>query len=66
MRDGEAYGGRIVPPVLRNLYVYDMATPSHHVELSAYIDETSVMGMSHQPTLFVAPWRHLISLEYRM
>jgi hypothetical protein len=43
-----------------------MATPSHHVELSAYVDETAVMGMSHQPTLLVASWRDLNSLEYRL
>ena len=66
MRAGEAYGRKLVLPVLCSLYGYDMATPSHHVELSAYVDETAVMGMYHQQTLLVASCRHLHSVEYRL
>jgi hypothetical protein len=43
-----------------------MATLSYNVELSDYVDETAVMGMSHQPTPLVASWIHLSSLEYRL
>jgi hypothetical protein len=52
MRAGVAQGG-IVSPVLFSLYVNDMPSPSHHVELALYADDTAVIATSRQPALLV-------------
>jgi retron-type reverse transcriptase len=52
MRAGVAQGG-IISPVLFNLYVNDMPSPSHHVELAIYADDTAVIDTSRQPALLV-------------
>jgi retron-type reverse transcriptase len=52
MRAGVAQGG-IISPVLFSLYVNDMPTPSRHVELADYADDTAVIATSRQPALLV-------------
>jgi hypothetical protein len=52
MRAGVAQGG-IFTPVLFSLYVNDLPSPSHHVELALYADDTAVIATSRQPALLV-------------
>jgi hypothetical protein len=52
MRAGVAQGG-VISPVLFSLYVNDMPSPSHHVELARYADNTAIIATSHKPTLLV-------------
>jgi hypothetical protein len=49
---GVAQGG-IVSPVLFSLYVNDIPTPSRHVELAQYADDTALIGTSRDPSLLV-------------
>jgi hypothetical protein len=51
MRAGVEQGG-LICPVFFSLYVNDMPSPSHHVELALYDDDTAVIVTSHKPTLF--------------
>jgi hypothetical protein len=53
MRAGVVQGG-LISPVLLSLYVNDMPTPSHHVELALYADDTAVIATSRKPTLLVS------------
>jgi hypothetical protein len=53
MRAGVAQGG-LISPVLFSLYVNDMPSPSHHVELALYADDTATMATSRKPTLLVS------------
>ena len=53
MRAGVAQGG-LISPVLFSLCVKDMPTPSHHVELAVYTDDTAVITTSRKPTLLVS------------
>jgi hypothetical protein len=53
IRAGVAQGG-LISPVLFSLYVNDMPTPSHHVELALYADDTAVIATSKKPTLLVS------------
>jgi hypothetical protein len=41
-------------PVLFGLYVNDMPSPSHHVELALFADDTAIIAMSRNPTLLVS------------
>jgi len=52
MRVGVAQGGTI-SPLLFSLYVYDVPSPSQHVELALYVDDTAVIATSRQPALLV-------------
>jgi hypothetical protein len=52
MRAGVAQGG-LVSPVLFSLYVKDIPTPSRHVELAHYADDTDLLAMSRNPSLLV-------------
>jgi retron-type reverse transcriptase len=52
MRAGVVQDG-LISPVLFSMYVNDMPTPSHHVVLAPYADDTAVIAKSHQPTLIV-------------
>jgi hypothetical protein len=52
MRAGVAQGG-IITPVLSSLYVNDMPSPSHHVELALYADDTAVIATSLRTALLV-------------
>ena len=53
MRPGVAQGGLIFP-VLFSLYVNDMPSPSRHVELALYADDTAIVATSRKPTLLVS------------
>jgi retron-type reverse transcriptase len=53
MRAGVAQGG-LICPVLFSLYVNDMPSPSHHVELAFYAKTTAVIATSRKPTLLVS------------
>ena len=53
MRAGVAPGG-LISPVFFNLYVNDMPSPSHHVELTFYEDDTAIIATSRKPTLLVS------------
>jgi hypothetical protein len=50
----EVAQGGLISPVLFSLYVNDMSSPLHHVELAFYADDTATMAMSHKLTLFVS------------
>jgi len=50
MRAGVAKGG-LISPVLFSLYVKDMPSPSHHVELALYADDTAIISTSRKLTL---------------
>jgi hypothetical protein len=52
MRAGVTQCG-LISPVLFSLYVNDMPSPSHHVELALYADDTSIIATSRKPTLLV-------------
>jgi hypothetical protein len=43
----------LISPVLFSLYV-DTSSPSHHVELALYADDTAIIAMSRKPTLLVS------------
>jgi hypothetical protein len=53
MRAGVAQGG-LISPVLFSLYVNDMPTPSHHVELALYTDIMAIIAISRKLTLLVS------------
>ena len=44
----------LISPVLFSLYVDDMPSPSHHVELPLYADDTAIIATSRKPTLLVS------------
>ena len=56
MRAG-MYQGGIVFPVLFSLYVKDMPTPSHHVGLALYSDDTAILATSGQSALLVSTFK---------
>ena len=43
----------MISPVLFSPYVNDMPSPSHHVELALYANDTAVIATSRKPTLLV-------------
>jgi hypothetical protein len=45
--------GGLISPVLFRLYINDMPSPSHHVELALYADDTAIRATSGKPTLLV-------------
>jgi len=45
LRAGVAQGG-LISPVLFSLYVNDIPSPSHHVELVLYADDTAIIATS--------------------
>jgi hypothetical protein len=53
MRAGVAQGG-LISPALFSLYVNDMPSPSHHVELALYADDMAIIATSRKPTLLVS------------
>jgi hypothetical protein len=53
MRVGVAQGG-LISPVLFSLYVNDMPSPSHHVVLANYSDDTNITAKCRKPTLLVS------------
>jgi hypothetical protein len=53
MRAGVAQGG-LISSVLFSLYVNDMPSTLHHLELALYADDTAIIGTSRKPTLLVS------------
>ena len=53
MRAGLAQGA-LNSPVLFSLYVNDMPSPLHHVQLALYRDDTAIIATSRKPTLLVS------------
>jgi retron-type reverse transcriptase len=53
MRAGVAQG-KLNSPVLFSLYVNDMPSPWHHVELALYADDTAIITTSRKPALLVS------------
>jgi hypothetical protein len=53
MRAGVVQGG-LISPVLFSLYVNELPSPSHHVELAFYADDTAIIATSRKPTLLVS------------
>ena len=53
MRAGVAQGG-LISHILYSLYVNNMPSPSHHIELALYADDTAIIAMSRKPTLLVS------------
>jgi hypothetical protein len=51
-RASVAQGG-LASPVLFSLYVNDIPTPSGHVELAQYVDDTALVATSRSPSLLV-------------
>jgi hypothetical protein len=49
---GVAQGG-LVSPVLFSVYVHVIPTPSRHVELAQYVDDTALIATSRDPSLLV-------------
>jgi hypothetical protein len=60
MRAGVAQGG-LISRVLFSLYVNDMPSPSHHVELAFYVDDTAIIATSCKPTLLVSSLESYLS-----
>jgi len=64
MRAGVAQGG-VVSPVLFSLYVNDIPTPSRHVQLALYADDTALMATARSPSfLFNYLEAYLCRLEH--
>ena len=53
MRAGLVQSG-LICALLFSLYVNNMASPSHHVELPLYADVTAIIAKSRKPTLLVS------------
>ena len=53
MRAGVVHG-RLISPVLFGLYVNDLPSLSHHVELALYADDTAIIATFRKPTLLVS------------
>ena len=46
--------GSLISPVLFSLYVNDMPTPSHHVELALYADDAAIIATSRKLKVLVS------------
>jgi len=53
MRAGVAQGG-LISLVPFSLYVNNMPSPSHHVELALHVDDTAIIASSRRPVLLVS------------
>ena len=63
MRAGVAQGG-VISPVLFSLYVNDIPTPSHHIEVAQYADDTALVATYKHTALLVKYLEsHLSELE---
>ena len=60
----EVAQGRVISPVLFSLYVNDIPTPSRHLKLAQYADDTALVATSKQPQRLLKYLKtHLIELE---
>jgi hypothetical protein len=57
--------GWTCPPVPFNLYVNDIPTPSRHVELAQYTDNTALEATSHSRSLLVGYLEAFLSVIWR-
>ena len=55
--------GVLISPVLFSLYVNDMSSPPHQIDLALYVDETAIIATSHKPTRLIS---HLESYLYNL
>jgi hypothetical protein len=55
MQAGVAQGG-LISSVFFSLYVNDMSSPSHHVELDLYTDDTAIIVTSPSQSCSSATW----------
>ena len=46
--------GGLISPVFFSLYVNDMPSHSHHVELALYADDTAIIATSRKLTLLIS------------
>ena len=46
--------GGLISPILVSLYVNDMPTPSHHVELALYMNDMAIIATSRSPVLLIS------------
>jgi len=46
--------GWLISPVLFSLYINDIPSLSHHVELVLYTDDTDIIFTSRKPTLLIS------------
>jgi hypothetical protein len=46
--------GELISAVLFSLYVNEMPSPSHHVNLTLYADDSSITATSRMPTMLVS------------
>jgi hypothetical protein len=53
MQAGVAQGG-LISPVLFSLYVNDMSSHLHHVELALYVDDTEIIATSRKLMLLIS------------
>jgi len=53
--------GGLISPMLVSLYVKDMPTPSHHIELALYANDMTIISTSHSPTLLVSYFESYLS-----
>jgi len=53
MRGRVAQGG-LISPLLFSRYINDMPSPSHHVELALYADDTAIVVTSRKQTLLIS------------
>jgi hypothetical protein len=53
MRAGVAQSG-LISPVLFSLYVNDMPSPLHHVQLALHADDTANIAMTRKSMLLVS------------
>jgi len=51
----------LIYPVLFTLYVDDMPSPTNHVVLALYADDTDIIATSGKPTLFVSYFESYLS-----
>jgi hypothetical protein len=54
MRAGVAQGA-LISPVLLSLYVNNIPSPSHYIELALYVDDTATIATSYKQTLLHLP-----------
>jgi len=63
MRAGVAQGG-FISLILFSLYVNDLPSQSHHVELALYAEDTAIIATYRKPTLLVSyPESYLNDLQ---
>ena len=60
---GRTFEASLMTPVLFSLLVNDMPSPSNHVELALYADDTTIIATSRKPTMFVSYLESNLNLQ---